>query len=168
MGCRDRFDCDCVRHHSFSGISEDRGPRSKRGQLRGLFGFGLGFAWQQTERLRFSLAASLGAKILFPGCCDGRDRRLGSWAVPIANLKRLARNCESDDAFARCAIFADWSGMRSSGGFGRAPRWKQRTWHFATSSISCGAGHRRSGLSAILTGWYLPGCTVGTPAFWAL
>jgi len=31
--------------------------------------------------------------------------------------------------------------MRSSGGFGRAPRWKQRTWCFAISSISCGAGH---------------------------
>jgi hypothetical protein len=28
-------------------------------------------------------------------------------AIPTGNQKRLVRNCESGDAFARCAIFAD-------------------------------------------------------------
>jgi hypothetical protein len=28
-------------------------------------------------------------------------------SVPTANQKRLVRNCESGDAFARCAVFAD-------------------------------------------------------------
>jgi hypothetical protein len=38
---RDGFDRDCVRHHSFSGISEDRSLQPKSGQLRGLSDFRL-------------------------------------------------------------------------------------------------------------------------------